>query len=154
MFERCHSPHEVAYVYARHGYPVELACGRASILTSSKLGAVVMVSSLGRSVRELLGDAVPVPIISHPKHRQWIFLAGPERARRLGPQALIELQRHDVRVLNAGCRLWLPMSDSRTGWYWASPPLGGMSSVPSRTSVFQAVRAALDSRTVAHAERC
>ncbi|MFG1793970.1 hypothetical protein [Nocardia sp. NPDC049149] len=155
MFERCHSPHDVAHVYGQYGFPVELTFGRTSMLTSARLGAVVMPPSLGQLVQELLGDAASAPVISHSgPDRRWIFLVGPNRSNKLGDRSLAELERHEVRLLDAGTRVWLPMSDSPIGWYWAAPPLEGASAAPSRTFVLGIARKVLDGHAIARSQGC
>lgn len=150
MFENCHEPREVAFVYASLGFPVELHFGRTSLVTTASLGAIAMPPELARATRHVIGDTSAVPIITHTRaEREWVFLVGPNRGRGLGQRALASLEQHRVRVLPAGSRMWLPMSDSPRGWHWASPPREGALSVPSRTFVLRAVQSVLDDRQAA-----
>ncbi|MEU2032559.1 hypothetical protein [Nocardia amamiensis] len=154
MFESRHSPREIAFVYASLGFPVELHFGKTSFVTTTRLSAVAMPPELGQAVRQLTGDAWRGPIITHTKvGREWVFLVGPNRGRGLGVRSLAALEQHGVRVLAAGSRVWLPMSDAPTGWHWASPPQERALSVPSRTFVLRAVQNVLVDRAPAAALR-
>ncbi|MFE3444998.1 hypothetical protein ACFXNW_18355 [Nocardia sp. NPDC059180] len=125
ILDTCHSVHEVSYVY-RHRFgsiPIDSAGERPSIVTGARLGAVVMPQRLGWSVRNRLrgrGKA-SVPVITHPRHRRWVFLVHRNREVVRQPTAR-RLAAGDVVILDPGCRVWLPMSDSRISWYWASAP--------------------------------
>ncbi|WP_433523869.1 hypothetical protein ACQPZ2_00960 [Nocardia pseudovaccinii] len=155
MFERCHGPREVAYRYSALGFPVELTFNRASFVTTASLGAVVMPPELGRAARQWLGDTATVPIITHARAgREWVFVVGPNRGRGLGARSLAVLRQDGVRMLAIGSRVWLPMSDSPTGWHWASPPREGARSVPPRTFVLQAAQHVLNDRALSSARRC
>ncbi len=152
MFESCHGPLEVAFVYRFFGFPVELRFGRTSFVTTASLGAIVMRPELGRAVRQAIGDTWPVPIITHTRaDREWVFLVGPTRGRGLGERSLAALAQRGVRVLPAGSRVWLPMSDAPTGWHWASPPQQDALLAPPRTFVLHAVQSVLVERAPAMA---
>ncbi|MFX0574636.1 hypothetical protein [Nocardia nepalensis] len=139
MFESCHSPGEVALVYAqRFGVPVRLFDRRLFFLTSLTLGAVAMPQQLGQRVRKTVGDQFPLPIIRHSERGgQWLFVVGPNRGH-LRNRALPALARHDARMLASGVRVWLPMSDYSVGWHWHSPLLAGEDAIPPRTRVLHA----------------
>lgn len=155
MFEGCRGPREIACVYRFLGFPVELHFDRTSFVTTASLGAIAMPPELARATRHVIGDTSAVPIITHTRaDREWVFLVGPNRGRGLGQRALTSLEQHRVRVLPAGSRVWLPMSDAPTGWYWSSPPRDGALAVPSRTLVLRAVQSVLDDRQTAIGLRC
>ncbi|WP_062993544.1 hypothetical protein [Nocardia anaemiae] len=143
MFESCHSAHEVARVYRELGFTVSRAFERVSVIATPALGAVAMPAGLGKQVREVLLEearCVSVPIISYSRpNREWIFLAGPAWGGRLGVHTLAQLEERGVRILESGERVWLPMTDHPTGWYWVSQP-STAHSLPSRTSVMSAAR--------------
>jgi hypothetical protein len=125
-----------------------------SLAATASLGAVTMAPELGRRTRELLGVDPPVPVISHPKTgRPWVFLVGPNRGRGHSIRSLADLEQRGVRLLAAGQRVWLPMSDCPTGWFWISPPRDAMS-LPSRTAVLNAARSALGGVAPASPIRC
>lgn len=155
MFEMCHGPREVAYRYSVLGFPVELTFGRASFVTTPNLGAIAMAPELGRRARMAVGEDLTVPIITHSRAgREWVFLVGPSRGRGLGERSRSVLAKQGVRVLDTGSRVWLPMSDSPTGWHWASPPREGVFGVPSRVSVLAAAKDALEDRAFMSARQC
>ncbi|MEV5832856.1 hypothetical protein [Nocardia sp. NPDC052112] len=143
MFESCHSAHEVAHVYRELGFTVSRAFERVSVIATPALGAVAMSAGLGKQVREELLEetrCVSVPIISYSRpNREWIFLVGPAWGGRLGVHTLAQLEERGVRILESGERVWLPMTDHPTGWYWVSQPSTARS-LPSRTSVTSAAR--------------
>lgn len=143
MFESCHSVGEVAHVYRGLGFAVSCAFERVSLIATPALGAVGMPAGLGKQVREVLREetrCVSVPIISHSRpNREWVFLVGPAWGGRLGVHTLAQLEERGVRILESGERVWLPMTDHRTGWYWVSQP-STAHSLPSRTSVITAAR--------------
>ncbi|MEV4129333.1 hypothetical protein [Nocardia sp. NPDC049707] len=143
MFESCHSVGEVAHVYRGLGFAVSCAFERVSLIATTALGAVSMPSDLGRQVREeLLEEArcASAPIISYSRpNREWVFLVGPAWGSRLGVHIPAQLQERGVRILVSGERVWLPMTDHQTGWYWVSQPITAHS-LPSRTSVVSAAR--------------
>jgi len=154
MFERCHNPNEIAYIYTERGFPVQLTFGKASILTSDRLGAVVLPPRLGSTVKEMLADAWIVPVITYQReHREWIVLVGPDRGGVLKPPALNSLAQHGVRILDHGARVWLPMTDTQIGWFWVAPPLNP-SAVPPRNVVLTAARQALSGLTPTSLQRC
>ncbi|MFX0576920.1 hypothetical protein [Nocardia nepalensis] len=143
MFESCHSAHEVAHVYRGLGFAVSCAFERVSLIATPALGAVSMPAGLGKQVRlELLEETrcVSVPIISHSRpNREWVFLVGPAWGGRLGMHTLAQLEERGVRILESGERVWFPMTDHPTGWYWVAQPVTAHS-LPSRTSVISAAR--------------
>ncbi len=143
MFESCHSAHEVAHVYRGLGFTVSCSFERVSVIATTALGAVAMPASLGKQVREELLEetrSVSVPIISYSRpNREWIFLVGPAWGGRLSVHTLAQLEERGVRILASGERVWLPMTDHPTGWFWVSQP-STAHSLPSRTSVVSAAR--------------
>ncbi|WP_157110603.1 hypothetical protein [Nocardia anaemiae] len=114
-----------------------------SVIATTALGAVAMPASLGKQVREELLEetrSVSVPIISYSRpNREWIFLVGPAWGGRLSVHTLAQLEERGVRILASGERVWLPMTDHPTGWFWVSQP-STAHSLPSRTSVVSAAR--------------
>jgi hypothetical protein len=102
-----------------------------------------MPAGLGRQVREVLVEetrSVSVPIISYLRpNREWVFLVGPAWGGRLGAHTLAQLEERGVRIRGSGERVWLPMTDHQTGWFWVSQP-STAHSLPSRTSVITAAR--------------
>lgn len=142
MFENCHSAHEVAHVYRGLGFTVSCSFERVSLIATPALGAVAMPAGLGKQVREELLEetrCASVPIISYSRpNREWVFLVGPWGGR-LGVHTLANLEERGVRVLESGERVWLPITDYPTGWYWVSQP-STAHSLPSRTTVISAAR--------------
>lgn len=143
MFEACHSVREVAEVYRRYGFGVSCAFERVSVVAGPRLGAVVMPSSLGERVHHRLlavhaCKSVPIVTFDRP-NRQWVFLVGPALGRPSDARAFSVLDVHGIRVLEAGQRIWLPISDQSTGWRWVSPPAKKQPS-PARTTVVAEVR--------------
>ncbi|QIS08819.1 hypothetical protein [Nocardia arthritidis] len=154
MFERCHNPNEVAYVYLERGFPVQLTFGKVSILTSDRLGAVVLPPRLGAAVKEMLADEWIVPVITYQRERRdWIVLVGPNRGGALKPPALSSLAQQGIRILDQSARVWLPMTDTQIGWFWVAPPLNA-SAVPPRNLVLMAARRALDGSVPTSLQRC
>ncbi len=137
MFENCHTPFEVVHVYRGMGFPVSCTYGRVAVTASRSLGAVVMPQALGTLVRhELEHDhSVTAPVLTyHRPHRDWVFLVGPGAGGAPSATAHTELHRAGVRVLTAGQRVWLPMTDQPLTWYWIWPPTR-VRALPSRTTV-------------------
>lgn len=149
MFESCHTPAEVATVYHRLGFTgISCAFGRVSLLASPRLGAVVVPGSLARGVRDLLTDnrrGKPVVVLGYARAgRPWVFLVGPQSGKGHSATTLARLADQGIRVLIAGQRIWLPMSDNRTSsWYWICPP-SDLASLPARITVLSAVTGHLD----------
>ncbi|WP_280425306.1 hypothetical protein [Nocardia carnea] len=109
---------------------------------SRSLGAVVMPPELGTLVRhELEHDHdVTAPVLTyHRPRRDWVFLVGPGSGGALGATTRTALHRAGVRVLTAGQRVWLPMTDQPLTWYWIWPPTS-VRALPSRTTVLAATR--------------
>lgn len=138
MFERCHSAAEVAWIYRRMRFPVSLDFDRVALIATPTLGAVAMPAELGGLVRQaLLQDSRcdSVPILTHSRsNREWVFPVGPASGRRMVERTLESLRDRGVRVLDAGQRIWLPMTDQPTGWHWIYVPDSAIT-IPSRTSV-------------------
>ncbi|WP_054812202.1 hypothetical protein [Nocardia arizonensis] len=144
MFESCHSVSEVAALYQRLGFSqVSCTFNRVSLVTSPALGAVVMPEVSGRSIRDRLlkrRQVHPVPVLSYARRgRDWVFLVGPQWGGAYGTTTLASLAARGLRVLSAGERIWLPMSDNRLAWYWITEPENARL-VPSRTTVISAFR--------------
>ncbi len=143
MFEQCHSAHEVAHVYRAMGFDVSLIFHRVALIASNSLGAVAMPAALGADVRRALTDgrrATHTPIISfHRPDREWVYLVGPGVGRSLRHATRDMFDSAGVRILMSGQRVWLPMSDSFTQWYWVSPP-SHATALPSRTAVLTTTR--------------
>ncbi|WP_063045965.1 hypothetical protein [Nocardia pseudovaccinii] len=143
MFESCHSAHEVAHVYRGLGFSVSCSFERVSLIATTALGAVAMPAGLGKHVREVLLEetrCVSIPIISYSRpNRDWVFVVGPAWGGRLGKHTLAQLDLRGVRILESGERVWLPMTDHPTGWFWVTHPVTAHS-LPSRTSVISAAR--------------
>ncbi|MET8778516.1 hypothetical protein ABZV58_26225 [Nocardia sp. NPDC004654] len=156
MFERCHSAHEVAYVYRGLGFAVSCFYGRVSLTATPTLGAVAMPAGLGAQVRAHLEEEsrwVAIPILSYPRaQREWVFLVGPAWGGKLGEHTIAQLEERGVRILESGQRVWLPMTDHPTGWYWVSQPLNAKT-MPSRTSVIAVARQFIASSELAAAWR-
>ncbi|WP_431953295.1 hypothetical protein [Nocardia lijiangensis] len=158
MFESCHSVTEVAYVYRRLGFTVSCAHDRVSLVANDRLGAVAMPAELGKQVREVLAEeqdwSEGMPILSYARaRREWVFLVGPAWGRPLSPgraRRVADLEYHGVRVLESGQRIWLPMTDNQTGWFWVSPPQNAKL-VPARTTLILAARRALERRQMSSA---
>uniref|UniRef100_UPI003F4A1878 hypothetical protein n=1 Tax=Nocardia sp. bgisy118 TaxID=3413786 RepID=UPI003F4A1878 len=142
-FERCHSAHEVAFVYRNLGFAVSCSYGRVWLTATLALGAVAMPADLGAHVRaELEEDSrlSAIPILSYQRpQREWVFLVGSAWGRPLGAHTLAQLEERGVRILESGQRIWLPMTDHPTGWYWVSQPVN-VEKMPSRTSVITVAR--------------
>ncbi|MGW5382569.1 hypothetical protein [Nocardia sp. NPDC003963] len=143
MFERRHSPHEIAHLYRRMGFEVSYSYQRLALIASRSLGAVAMPAGMGKQVRHIVQQDDPIttlPIISYRRaHPEWIFLVGPptgDKGRRTAPG---KLQGTGVRLLESGQRLWLPMTDHPIGWYWVSPPVSARM-LPSQTEVLAAAQ--------------
>ncbi|MFF0532721.1 hypothetical protein ACFYT3_30640 [Nocardia amikacinitolerans] len=143
MFERCHSAQEVAYVYRGLGFAVSCSFGRVSLTTTPGRGAVTMPAELGERVRAVLEEEdrwVSVPILSYQRpRREWVFLVGPAWGGKLGAHTLAQLEERGVRILESGQRVWLPMTDHPTGWYWVSPPVN-VQVMPPRSAVIAVAR--------------
>lgn len=144
MFARCHGTRDIAEVYRRLGFlTVSCALDRVSLVASPKLGAVVIPPESGPGIRDrLLADSRcrSAPILSYARPgREWVFVVGPSWGRGFAEPTLSALEAHGVRVLVAGQRIWLPMSDNRVGWYWITPPVDA-ESLPYRTTVIATVR--------------
>ncbi|MET8779479.1 hypothetical protein ABZV58_31150 [Nocardia sp. NPDC004654] len=143
MFERCHSAHEVAYVYRGLGFAVSCSYGRVSLTATPALGVVVMPAGLGAQVRAFLEEEsrwLSIPILSYQRpQREWSFLVGSAWGGKLGVHTLAQLEERGVRILESGQRVWLPMTDHPTGWYWVSPPVNAKT-MPSRSSVIAVAR--------------
>jgi hypothetical protein len=144
MFEGCHTVTEVAAVYRRIGFTTVLCVSdRPSLIASPNLGAVAMNPALGVRVRDQLAgphQCKSTPILTCPgPDRSWVFLVGPARGRTMTSTTMNTLVTHGLRVLMAGQRIWLPMTDHPTGWHWLSPPINA-ASLPVRTTVIAAAR--------------
>ncbi|WP_433678032.1 hypothetical protein [Nocardia sp. CA-119907] len=143
MFESCHSVGEVAHVYRGLGFAVSCSFDRVSLIATTALGAVSMSAGLGKQVREELVEktrCMSVPVISYARpNREWVFLVGPAWGGRVGVHTLAQLEERGVRILESGERVWLPMTDHPTAWYWVSQP-STAHSLPSRTNVISAAR--------------
>ncbi|WP_405179366.1 hypothetical protein OG225_36855 [Nocardia sp. NBC_01377] len=143
MFESCHSAGEVAHVYRRMGFPVSCAFDRVALVATPTLGAVTMPATLGSLVRQALTEdhrCESVPILTYSRsHREWVFLVGPAWGGQIARRTLESLEARGVRVLDAGQRIWLPMTDHPTSWYWVSQPVNART-IPSRTSVLADAR--------------
>ncbi len=152
MFENCHGPREVAHIYARRGFPVQVAFGRTSLVTTPTLGAVAMPPLLGRATLQATGACTP-PIITYARPgREWIFLTGTGRGRTPGPRRIESLGGHGVHLLPPGSRVWLPMSDTPNGWYWVNAPQD-VRTVPTIAAVLHAVDTALSEHAATTANR-
>ncbi|ONM46812.1 hypothetical protein B0T44_13285 [Nocardia donostiensis] len=146
ILDTCYSLHEVAYVYShRFGFPVEMAGGRPSLVIGDAVGAVTMPQQVGWPVRDRLRHpkVLAVPVISHPRHRQWIFLVHPA-----GLVSTPVARVPQVCILDPGSRVWLPTSDSRFGWYWVDAPKRASSPgdmlAPAQGQVLRAAKSVLD----------
>ncbi|WP_063129886.1 hypothetical protein [Nocardia fusca] len=143
MFENCHGPREVAHIYSMRGFPVQVSFNRTSLVTTTALGAIAMPPMLGRATLQATGDTCTVPILTYARPgREWVFLIGAGRGRALGTRRIEALARHGVRILPLGSRVWLPMSDTPSGWYWVNAPQD-VQSVPAIATVLHAVDTAL-----------
>ncbi|WP_433728880.1 hypothetical protein ACQP0C_40170 [Nocardia sp. CA-129566] len=141
MFERCHSPNEVAHLLRhRYGLPVQLLAGRPMITTGSILGALVMPPDLGRKVLATLDRSYTAPVVADPGERTWTFLVAPP-----GPSSPVDisvrrcLAGHHVTVIPGGRYVMLPTTDSQLGWHWAGEPAPGVLRMPPRSAVINAV---------------
>ncbi|MFF0528681.1 hypothetical protein ACFYT3_09835 [Nocardia amikacinitolerans] len=141
MFENCHSPEDAASVYRRVGFTVTCVGGRVALVATPALGGVAMPAHLVPRVRWWLTDVstttttvVVGRALSGPATQ--VFLVGPAYKRRFSTEALDLLADAGVRHLDDGQRIWLPMSDSGTGWTWigGNQPFLGIR-LPSATSV-------------------
>lgn len=143
MFERCHSPREIAHVYRRMGFEVSTSFQRVALIASRSLGAVTMPASTGVLVRQVVEQDDPtttLPIISYQRaQREWVFLVGPPGGNEARGATLAAFEEAGIRVLDSGQRVWLPMTDRPMGWYWVSPPVSARI-LPSRTTVIAAAR--------------
>ncbi|MFQ6226284.1 hypothetical protein [Nocardia sp. NPDC002869] len=142
MFENCHTPFEVAHIYRGMGFPVSCTFGRVAVTASRSLGAVVMPPDLGTLVRhELEHDrSLIAPVFTYQRpRRDWVFLVGPGTGGALGATASAALHRAGVRVLTAGQRVWLPMTDQPLTWYWVWPPTTAQA-LPARSAVLATAR--------------
>lgn len=141
MFERCHSPHEIAHMLRhRYGLPVQLLAGRPMITTGSILGALVMPPDLGQKVLAALDRTFTAPVVAEPGERTWTFLVAPP-----SPAVPVEisvrrcLAGHYVTVTPPGRHVLLPTTDSPLGWHWAGEPTPGVLLMPPRSAVINAV---------------
>lgn len=141
MFERCHSPHEIAHMLRhRYGLPVQLLAGRPMITTGSILGAVVMPPELGRKVLGTLDRTYAAPVVADPGERTWTFLvAPPSPASTVDISVRQSLAGHHVTVIPGGRHILLPTTDSQLGWHWAGEPAPGVLRMPPRSAVINAV---------------
>ncbi|MFF0494297.1 hypothetical protein ACFYTQ_35210 [Nocardia sp. NPDC004068] len=143
MFESCHTASEVAIVYRRMGFPT-VACDfdRVSLIATPALGAVVMSRALGPRIwTRLMTDheRSSAPIVTYPRpNADWVFIVTANRGRPFARSTRDALAARGVRILDAGQRIWLPMSDHATGWHWVSPPIKGMP-LPLRSTVLALV---------------
>ncbi|MEV0027872.1 hypothetical protein [Nocardia sp. NPDC050793] len=144
MFENCHTPDDVAGVYRRLGFTVTCAGGRVALVATPTLGGIAMPAHLVAGVRSRMtdiGDTTTTLVVG--RHlagpATQVFLVGPAFNRRLSTEALALLEDAGVRILDDGQRIWLPMSDSVTGWTWIGgiQPFLGIR-LPSATSVLTA----------------
>jgi hypothetical protein len=141
MFERCHSPHEIAHLLRhRFGLPVQLMAGRPMITTGSILGALVMPPDLGRKVLASLDRTFMAPVVADPGERTWTFLVAPPT-----PSIPVDigvrrcLAGHHVTIIPSGRHVLLPTTDSQLGWHWAGEPTSGVLRMPPRAAVISAV---------------
>ncbi|MEV6431405.1 hypothetical protein [Nocardia sp. NPDC051463] len=141
MFERCHSPHEVAHLLRhRYGLPVQLLAGRPMITTGSVLGALVMPPELGRKVLATLDRTYATPVVADPGEHTWTFLVTqPSPANSVDLSIRRCLTGHQVTVIPAGRYVLLPSTDSQLGWHWAGEPAPGVLRMPPRSAVINAV---------------
>ncbi|MFC3961660.1 hypothetical protein [Nocardia jiangsuensis] len=144
MFERCHTTSEVAGIYRRIGFTtVSCMSDRVSLIAAPSLGAVAMPPTVGARVRDQLVSqhrCKSTPILTHRgPDRSWVFLVGPAWGRTMTPATMNTLATQGLRVLVAGQRIWLPMTDHPIGWRWLSPPID-VASLPARTTVIAAAR--------------
>ena len=141
MFERCHSPHEIAHMLRhRYGLPVQLLAGRPMITTGSILGALVMPPDLGRKVLGTLDRTYTAPVVAEPGERTWTFLvAPPSPATPVEISVRRSLAGHHVTVIPPGRHVLLPTTDSQLGWHWAGEPTPGVLRMPPRSAVINAV---------------
>ncbi|GAA5102918.1 hypothetical protein [Nocardia iowensis] len=141
MFERCHSPLEIAHLLRHlYGLPVQLVAGRPMVTTGSVLGAIVMPPELGREVLAALDHTNAAPVIADPGARSWTFLvAPPSPARPVEVPVRRSLAAHQVVVIPGGRNIMLPTTDSPLGWHWAAEPTPGALRMPPRTAVINAV---------------
>ena len=148
MFERCHSPHEVAHLLRhRFGLPVQLLAGRPMITTGSILGALVMPPDLGRRVLATLDRNYLAPVVADPGERTWTFLVTPpNRPTPVDISVRRSLAGHAVTIIPSGRHVLLPSTDSRLGWHWAGEPTPGVLRMPPRTAVINAVYQATNMR--------
>ncbi len=141
MFERCHTPHDIAHLLRhRYGLPVQLLAGRPMIVTGSILGAVVMPPELGRKVLGTLDRSYTAPVVADPGERTWTFLvAPPSPATPVEVPVRRYLAGHQVTVVPGGRQVLLPTTDSPLGWHWAGEPAPGVLRMPPRSAVIGAV---------------
>jgi hypothetical protein len=141
MFERCHSPHEIAHLLRhQYGLPVQLLAGRPMITTGSILGAVVMPPELGGKVLATLDRTFTAPVVADPGERTWTFLvAPPSPANPVDISVRRRLAGHQVTVIPSGRHVLLPTTDSQLGWHWAGEPAPGILRMPPRSAVINAV---------------
>ncbi|MEU2033458.1 hypothetical protein [Nocardia amamiensis] len=141
MFERCHSPNEVAHLLRHtYGLPVQLLAGRPMITTGSIIGAIVMPPALGRKVLTQLERHHTAPVVADPGERNWTFLVTPPSpARPVEVPVRRSLAGHQVTVVPGGRIILLPSSDSPLGWHWAGEPAPGVLRMPPRSAVIEAV---------------
>ncbi|MET8779059.1 hypothetical protein ABZV58_28995 [Nocardia sp. NPDC004654] len=144
MFENCHSPEDVADVYLRLGFPVTCVGGRVALIATPTRGAVAMPAHLVPRVRSWLTDVSTTTttlVVGRPLSgpATQVLLVGPADKRRFSTQVLDLLADAGVQPLIDGQRVWLPMSDSGTGWTWIGgiQPFLGIR-LPSATSVLTA----------------
>ncbi|MFQ6393407.1 hypothetical protein ACLMAJ_08145 [Nocardia sp. KC 131] len=142
MFERCHSPHEVAHLLRhRYGLPVQLLAGRPMITTGSILGGLVMPPELGRKVLATLDRTYTAPVIADPGECAWTFLVTqPSPANPVDISVRRCLAGHQVTVIPGGRYVLLPSTDSRLGWHWAGEPAPGVLHMPPRSAVINTVQ--------------
>ncbi|WP_040840304.1 hypothetical protein [Nocardia brevicatena] len=121
MFENCHTPFEVAHVYRSMGFLVSCTFGRVAVTASRSLGTVMMPPELGTLIRHGLehDHGVTAPVLTyHRPRRDWVFLVSRGSGGALGAPARTALHHARVRVLTAGQRMLLPMTDQPLTWYW------------------------------------
>ncbi len=123
MFESCHSPEEVAYVYThRHGLPATVVDRRVCYLTTSNLGAVVMPPELGRRVWTAIDQSYPTLIIHHVQpdrvSRPWVFVVGPNCGLARS-RAVAALKQRGGSVVGAGrYRRWRTTARKHAAAQW------------------------------------
>lgn len=140
VFESCCTPVDIAHLLRRrYSLPAEPAVGHVTLVTGADLGAVDMRADVGASVLSLLQEQAALPVIADPRNRTWTFLVDVSRSRagELGPSHGTQFLEVSVRAL--GSRVFLPMTDTGSGWRWVREPLPGRLRLPALSEVLDAV---------------